>query len=165
MAFYVGFGKPMKHYIKVEVDLRRFAAQRFARTRFDLTANSSSFSLRIVSFIIVIVKIILRSHGSKLNPFLIYVKEVMTKRLFKLLEVMILMELNRCDDLDIIFDGSYDLDVKPYGRDDLDGVKPDGSDDDKVGNNTEDCQAHVQDDHQPALVIMITIFDTTTNLT
>ena len=60
---------------------------------------------------------------------------------------MILMELNRCDDLDIIFDGSYDLDVKPYGRDDLDGVKPDGSDDDKVCNDTEDSQAHVQDDH------------------
>ena len=127
----------MKQYIEVEVDLRRFAAQRFARTRFDLTANSSSFSLHIVSFIIVIVKIILRSHGSKLNPFLIYVKEVMTKRLFQLIEVMVLMELKRCDDLDIIFYGSYDLDVKPYGRDDLgrlkstdlDGIKPDGSDD------------------------------------
>ena len=34
-----------------------------------------------------------------------------------------------------------------------DGVKPDGSDDDKVCNNTEDSEAHVQNDHQPALVM------------
>ena len=48
--------------------------------------------------------------------------------------------------------------------DGLDGVKPDGSDDDKVGNDTEDCQAHVQDDHQPALMMVITIFNHLTRL-
>ena len=47
----------------------------------------------------------------------------------------------------------------------LEGVKPDGGDDDEVCNDAEDGQAHVQDDHQPTLLIMMTIAIFNTSLT
>ena len=115
------------------MDLSRFATQRFARTRFDLTANNSSFSLDIVSFMIAIIKIICvifhldyqnETHSRSV------ISKIMTKKFSQ-----------------------------------TDQVKPDGSDDDKVGNNTEHSEAHVQDDHQPALMMVTTLFNKTTSLT
>ena len=160
------------------MDLSRFATQRFARTRFDLTANSSSFSLGIVSFIIVIIKIILEISCLKTKSISDLWEQGDDKEAVqtKICDDLNGVEPDGSGDLDIIFDGSYDLDVTPYGRDDLDGlkyddsdgldgVKPDGSDDNKVGNNAEDRQAHVQDDHQPALMMVTTIFNKTTSLT